>query len=178
MFPSSLSPNMGTFIIRNRRYCYPDDVKKVIWYGLSKDAVKYLYKHKKLLSKSYWKVFGGDLYGAVRNRINDYVRRNFKVVIAGNDYIVYKEKYGKNRNCRAVVPSPVVDINFLTGIQKRKKNHIAIQINQSANKMTIDALEQLGKFASKNVRIYTILSYGDMKYKEDIINVGLRYFWR
>lgn len=155
----------------------PDDVKKVIWYGLSKDAVKYLYKHKKLLSKSYWNIFGADLYRAARNKMNDYVRKGFKALITGNDYELYKQVYGVEKPVyHSIVPSPAADVNFMAEIGKNQKDYVAIQINQSANKMTIDALEQLGKFASKNVRIYTILSYGDMKYKEDIINVGRDIF--
>lgn len=155
----------------------PDDVKKVIWYGLSKDAVKYLYKHKKLLSKSYWNIFGADLYRAARNKMNDYVRKGFKALITGNDYELYKQFYGVEKPVyHSIVPSPAADVNFMAEIGKSQKDYVAIQINQSANKMTIDALERLGKFASKNVRIYTILSYGDMKYKEDIINVGRDIF--
>ena len=72
-----------------------ENVEKIFCHSLFDDElVKYLYKHKNILKeKAYWVIWGGDLYNAQRDEINDYVRCNFKAYINKCDESVCREKY-------------------------------------------------------------------------------------
>lgn len=154
------------------------NIKKIISHSLIGGAVNYFYKHKRLLKKKiYWGIWGMDLYQAPRNKKNDYVRKNFCGYITGFDRDYACKKYNLNPQkfykMFAIFP---VSTDMLDNVPKVKKNYFRIQINNSCDKMTLDMLGVLAKFKDENVKVTTILSYGQLDFKAQIIELGKNIF--
>ena len=58
----------------------------------------------------------------------------------------------------------------------QKRNEIVIQINNSCDNSTLGMLDILSKFKQENLVIKTILSYGKLEYKDEIIKKGNEIF--
>mgnify|MGYP000059736785 FL=1 len=65
---------------------------------------------------------------------------------------------------------------MLDNTKKQKKGYVQIQINNSCDKSTLEVLDYLKKYKDENIKIVTILSYGQMDYKEEIIKKGKKIF--
>lgn len=158
-----------------------ENVEKIFCHSLFDDElVKYLYKHKNILKeKAYWVIWGGDLYNAQRDEINDYVRCNFKAYINKCDESVCREKYNAIQSDKvfynAAYIFPITK-TMLDNTKKTKKSYVQIQINNSCDKSTLEVLDYLKKYKDENIKIVTILSYGQMDYKEEIIKKGKKIF--
>lgn len=156
-------------------------IKKIICHSLFMgDLINKFYEEPELLKKAYWMIWGGDLYGAKRDEKNDFVRKNFKAYITDvdGDEIVAKEKYGSNPltfNAGYTFPITLEMINDAKKYRK-EKDFIKIQINNSADKTTLEMLDILAKFKDENIKITTILSYGQMDFKDEIIKKGRKIF--
>lgn len=156
-----------------------DKVDKVFCHSLFDiEVVDYLYNHKDILkNKSYWVIWGGDLYNARRDEKNDYVRSNFKGYLTDFDTDVAKDKYNlynKNFYCiHAIFP---ITKKMIENTTKLKKDFIQIQINNSCDDSTLQMLDVLSRFKDENIKITTILSYGKMQFKDEIINKGKSLF--
>lgn len=148
---------------------------KIICHSLfDKDLVDILYKHKKLLNKAYWIIWGGDLYNAQRDEKNDYVRKNFKGYLSELDKEYAISKYDtKNPFYRVFYTFPVT-IDILNQTYKNHDNddNVVVQINNSCDRTTLEVLEILSQYKYKKIKVYTIVSYGEMEYKNEIINKG------
>ena len=156
-----------------------DKVQKLICHSLfDNEVVEYLYKHPDILKeKAYWGIWGGDLYEAPRDEKNDFVRANFKGYISDTDteyacqkYKIEQEKFYK------VYLVPAIPLNTILSIPKIQHDYIQIQINNSCDKSTLEMLDILSKFKNENIKITTILSYGQMEYKDKIIKKGQEIF--
>ena len=151
---------------------------KIFCHGLFiQDVVDLLYKSKEVLNKTYWIVWGGDLYNAIRNEKNDYVRKNVKgyLLFAKNDSKVILSIYGVNLSDHEVLPIEYplsVDISMYDKLVTSSSQNITIQINNSCDKSTLEILDILSTYRMDGIRITTILSYGQTQYKEQIINKG------
>lgn len=155
------------------------NLQKLIFHSLfDGEAINLLYKKPQLLQKSYWMIWGGDLYNAPRNEKNDFVRRNIKAVITDvdGDEKVAAQIYGsKHQIFNAGYTFPLT-LEMLDAASKEKHNYLQIQINNSCDKSTLDMLEILSRFKDNNLRITTVLSYGNMQYKDEIIAKGKHIF--
>lgn len=154
------------------------NIEKIISHSLIGGAVNYFYKHKKLLKeKAYWGIWGMDLYNAPRNKKNDFVRKNFCGYMCGFDREYACEKYRLNpqkfHRLFAIFP---VSTDVLDKTQKIKKDYLQIQINNSCDQSTLDMLRILAKFKDEQIKVVTILSYGQLDFKEQIIEVGKSIF--
>ena len=154
------------------------NIKKIISHSLIGGAVNYFYRHRRLLKKKiYWCVWGADLYQAPRNKKNDYVRKNFCGYVSGLDKDYACRKYNldpqKFYKMFAIFP---VSTDMLDNVPKVKKNYFRIQINNSCDKTTLDMLKVLAKFKDENVKVTTILSYGQLDFKAQIIGLGKNIF--
>ena len=157
------------------------NVQKIYLHSLfDGEVVEYLYEHKDILKKTYWIIWGGDLYNAPRDEKNDFIRKNFKGYISSvkNDEILAKEKYDSNPELYNAPywGDPMNDVVIKMSQNPEKSDYIRIQINNSSDKSTIEMLEILSKFKDENIRIVTPVSYGDMKYKDEIIKKGKEIF--
>ena len=154
------------------------NIKKIILHSLIGNTVNYFYKHKKLLKeKAYWGIWGMDLYNAPRNKKNDFVRKNFCGYMCGFDREYACQKYNLNpqkfHRLFAIFP---VSTDVLDKTQKIKKDYLQIQINNSCDQSTLDMLRVLTKFKDEQIKVVTILSYGQLDFKEQIIEAGKSIF--
>lgn len=144
--------------------------------------IQFFMKNTSILkNNSYWFMWGGDFYDVKRDFNNDFVRCNF---------------YGYNPCCRNDVEEltkryDIVNKNFSFGLYydplplslykdinkfSKKKDYIKIQINNSCDKSTLHVLDMLSKYANHNIVISTVLSYGDLSCKNEIIKKGKMLF--
>lgn len=155
------------------------NIKKIIWHALfSSHSVEFLYINKDLLEKSYWLIYGGDLYNAPRDEKNDFVRKNFKAYISDTDgdCEVAKEKYHSNpKTYNAAYTFPITS-EMISSCRKDAHDFVKIQINNSCDFSTLEMLDTLSKFKNENIKITTILAYGQMQFKDEIIKKGKEIF--
>ena len=159
-----------------------ENIQKIICHSFfDKELINYLYKHADLLkNKAYWVMWGGDLYNAKRDKINDYVRKNCKGYLGVMDREYALGKYSMNDNFYNVhypFSTTILNQEQNSEIKKSKDNDIIrIQINNSCDGSTLEVLDMLSKFKDKNIKVTTVLSYGDMQYKDKIIEKGRQIF--
>ena len=164
--------------------------EKVYFHSLfDKRMILFLFVFRKFLKKSYWLMWGGDLYcykkrdnsfiNKIWYKIEDYVRGNFYgyVTHIKGDYKLAQKWYGakgKYYDC-FIYPSNLYKNIFL---KENIKNEIYIQIGNSADSSNnhFDILEKLKKFQNRNIKLFCILSYGDMEYAKIIISKGKEIF--
>ncbi len=154
------------------------NIKQVICHSLFVPGiVEYLYKHQDVLqTKAYWCMWGGDLYNAPRDAVNDFVRKNFYAYIGLIDREYALNKYGMRDNFHgACYIFPTLFGNDDVNVTKQS-NPIRIQVNNSADDSTLEMLDVLSKFRDQDIEIYTVLSYGKMEYRDQIIARGTELF--
>lgn len=154
------------------------NIEKIIFHSLfTKGCVDYLYENKELLNKSYWAIWGGDLYNAKRDEKNDFVRKNFKGYLTDFDEDFAVEKYSLVNNpfycIHAIFP---ITLDMISSIKVESKDFVRVQINNSCDVSTLEMLDILSKFKGENIKVTTVLSYGKMQYKDEIIKRGKEIF--
>lgn len=160
-----------------------NNIEKIIVHSLFWDqCVDYLYHKPDVLNqKCYWMIWGGDLYNAKRNKKEDFVRKGFKGYISDTDgdCDVVKNKYNLSNKAyfNSAYAFPITGEMVRKALEK-KKNHdyIQIQINNSSDDSTLSMLDTLKIFANQNIKIVTILSYGKLEFKNEIISKGKDIF--
>ena len=134
-------------------------IKKIVFHGLfTQPFIDFLYKHPKYLEKSYWFIWGGDLYNRVDTKASQYVKKNMKGILTSFDYDIYQDKYGDKKCYDVTYPHDITE-SMIKPKSRSKKSLINIMINNSADETTLEMFDILAKFKNKNIRIYTILSY-------------------
>lgn len=179
-FPFPEGDNVYKIPTMDLKYIDFTNVDKIICHSLfDSELVNFLYNHKNLLKeKAYWVIWGGDLYNAPRDEKNDYVRSNFKGYISDTDgdCEIAKEKYNSDsETINAGYTFPITK-EMLDNIKQQEHTGVNIQINNSCDKSTLEMLDILSKFKDENIKVRTILSYGQMEYKESIIQKGTSIF--
>ncbi|MCM1265228.1 MAG: TDP-N-acetylfucosamine:lipid II N-acetylfucosaminyltransferase [Candidatus Gastranaerophilales bacterium] len=176
--PFPIGDNVYEFIKFKGLKLDHNNIKKIVFHSLFfEDVIDYLYSKKDVLNKSYWRIWGGDLYNAPRDKKNDYVRRNFKGYIGIIDREYALNKYGMADNFYKMFYRFPLSKEMLDNTICDNKDAIVIQINHSCNKTTLEMLDILSKYKNENIKIKTVLSYGKyMEYKEPIIQKGKEIF--
>lgn len=167
--------------IRNYQNISFQNNEKIICHSLfDNEVIDYLYKYNDVLkNKTYWVMWGGDLYNAPRDKINDFVRSNFKgyISVVEGDEERAKEIYNLTSDTLCSAPYIAPSFNY-SDLYKTLINNpiehsmLRIQINNSSDDSTLEMLETLAKFKDKNIIVTTILSYGKMQFKDQIIKKG------
>ena len=154
------------------------NVQKIICHSLfDEELIDYLYDNKNILhEKAYWGIWGGDLYNAKRDEKNDYVRKNFKGYIGDTKQNVLRETYGVSKNNHNAWYTFPISIDMLNQVIKNDCEYKRLQINNSCDESTLNMLDKLSIFKNENIKITTILSYGQMKFKDEIIKKGKEIF--
>ncbi|HLO59117.1 MAG TPA: TDP-N-acetylfucosamine:lipid II N-acetylfucosaminyltransferase [Bacteroidales bacterium] len=151
-------------------------------------SLLFWYRHRKYMQKAAWFVWGHDAYWfryckkTLSNRLYEVIRailiRKLETIISpisgDYEYVVnhYKTKAPLIK-CRYPVPT---DFELLKSLRNRSDNEtVNIQLGNSAN--PTNNLEELIQFFGKyekaaNFHFHCLLSYGDMKYAEKIIDLG------
>jgi UDP-2,3-diacylglucosamine pyrophosphatase LpxH len=175
------------------KYLYNSE--KIILHGLFISQMNIiLYLQPWLLKKSYWVIWGGDLYhykfrkDDFNSDLYEFVRKkvikkmgNIIPVASEYDYDLAKEWYGtKAKKYNAFYPNPI-DYKFLDSLLKKEKltnNKTIIQIGNSADPMNnhIEILDILSKYKEEDIEIIVPLSYGNQEWAKEVINEGKKIF--
>ncbi len=152
-----------------------EKIEKIFIHSLPSSFVRFLYNRKSLLKYCYWIVWGYDIY-CDENERSQYVKNNVKAVITNFDKITYQKKYNMYKPIYEFPFYPsVIKKEYLDALEKTN-GPLVIQINNSADPSTLEILETLSKFEDKDLRVVTILSYGETQYNEEIIKKGQDLF--
>lgn len=155
------------------------NIKKIICHSLfDQEIIDILYTDKSLLKKSYWMIWGGDLYTAKDDEANNYVRKHIKAYISdtdGDNEVAIKKYKSKPLTYNAGYTFPIT-LDMVEKHTKKPHDFVLIQVNNSCDKTTIDMLKTLSKFADKNIKVWTVLSYGQTEYKHEIMKLGKKLF--
>ncbi len=169
--------------VENVFYCPINNIDlkvtdKIIIHGLfDYNLIKQLYKHKKYLPKTYWFIWGGDLYNEPIDNKEIYVKSHVSGILTSFDKDVYEEKYGKPKSYFDVTYPHGIDISMIKS--NKSKDYIHIQINNSADETTLEMLDILSKFKDEKIKISTILSYktvGHQNIQMQIMKKGYEIF--
>lgn len=162
--------------------------KKIFIHGLfNKKMIIFLYIFRFFLKKTYWIIWGGDLYSynerkkkSVFHTIEDYVKGNAKGYISymdGEFRLAKKWFKAKGKFYRSFTyPS---NLYKEVDLKKTEKNELWIQIGNSADSSNnhLEILEKLSKFKDMNIKLFCILSYGGSEeYKKQVIGRGSELF--
>lgn len=185
--------------IRNNRFVfkkykpYMHDAEKIIIHGLfNPNLIVTLAIHKKHLNRTYWDIWGGDLYNKYRIRKKDLktkiiellrkkVIKNIGHVITylEDDYYLLKKWYKTKAKLHLsfMYPSNLFyktnNENFSDNISE--KNVLVGNFASSTN----NHIEIFNKLRNqKNINIFVVLSYGDMEYAKLIEKKGFEIFGR
>ena len=154
-----------------------NNIKKIICHSLfDEQLVDLFYNNRDLLNKSYWIMWGGDLYHPVRDEKNDFVRKHFKGYHSDLDKEYALQTYGmEGKFYRSFYIFPL-SREMLDNTVKKQTDCVTIQINNSSDKSTLEMLDILAKFRDKDIVVRTVVSYGDTRYNNDIIAKGREIF--
>lgn len=155
------------------------------------NIVNYFFINQKFLKKSNWIIWGGDLYnfhiGAIPKtlaaRLYDFRKKNiikkFAGIICYNkvEYDFATEWYGaqgKFYQSFFYLSNLFEDLE----IKEKKSSTIFIQIGNSADPLNnhLEVLDKLEKYKNEDIKIIAPLSYGNHRYREEVINVGKEKF--
>ena len=167
--------------------------EQVYFHGLfHKKTILFLYIFRKLLKKSNWIVWGGDLYcfqnrnyESLKNRIwykiDDYVKGNIEYVntLVPGDYDIAKRYYnvkGKYKEMRYPCELVEMDLDKFKIVNKRETY---IQVGNSGNPSNnhLEVLKCLEKYKDFDIKIFAVLSYaGTKEYVNKVKNYGEKLF--
>ncbi len=169
-----------------------EKAQKVIIHSLFiPGVIDYLFINRRFAKKSYWVIWGGDLYSFRKKStslIHKFFRFRKKTVISNlagfltfieGDYELAKKWWGaKGKYYQCIVyPS-----NFFKNIEINSKKNlddsINIQIGNSADPSNnhMEILHKLAKYKDHNIKIIVPLSYGNQEYANKIIEQGNAIF--
>jgi 4-alpha-L-fucosyltransferase (fuc4NAc transferase) len=172
--------------IRLFNYCKKSE--KIYFHALSDPRlIFFLFIFRHYLKKSYWIMWGADLYSYNGRKkksffysIEDYVKENIKGYISymeGEFRLVKKWFKAKgNFYYSFTYPSNLYKEIDLKEIEKKE---LWIQIGNSADSSNnhLEILEKLSKFKDMNIKLFCILSYGGSEeYKKQVIGRGSELF--
>ena len=158
------------------RYDSPT-LKKIICHSLCLSEFETLfYEHPDLLKKAYWVIWGGDLYDAEKTRKKDFVRKHFAGYFGAIDRDYAVAKYGMKGPFFDTFNAIPVDFNVLGAVVDTPRSRIQVQVNNSCDKSTLAMLDILAKFRDRGIYVTTVVSYGDLEYKEAILAKGRTLF--
>jgi dTDP-N-acetylfucosamine:lipid II N-acetylfucosaminyltransferase len=169
---------------------YFNNADKVILHGLFDRTLLICYALQPwLLERSYWVIWGGDLYVyrhqrlGIRSRLGgklrSYVIKRFGhlVTFVRGDYELARRWYGATgiyHECY-LYPSNIFNNTIGSGEQKGAINVLLGNSADPTNKH-LEVLEKLQRFVDFPIRIYCPLSYGDRDYADEVARAGSQAF--
>lgn len=184
---------------RNIIFCIKDGInlynemkksERIYFHGLfNPSIILFLFIFRKFLRKSYWIIWGGDLYCFLKEKKGFLKKLYYKVAnnVKGHfygyithiegDYKLAKEWYGakgKYFDCFMYPSNLYKEIE----LKKAEKKYIYVQIGNSADSSNnhFIILKKLEKYKLKNIKVYCPLSYGNMEYAKEVIKRGKEIF--
>ena len=163
---------------------------KIVIHGLYKwYLILFFYINKSVLNKSFWFIWGSDLYSHIslkRNPINllfDYCKKKVisnighLVTYIEGDVALARKWYGAKgiyHNCLMYPSNLYTDYN----VSKDKSDTINIQVGNSADPTNnhLEIFDKLASYKDDNIRLFVPLSYGDKVYAKKVIETGNMLF--
>ncbi len=163
---------------------------KIIIHALfDTSIIKFFYFNKYFLKKSYWAIWGADLYDLKKSkdqkknqkkeRMKAAVIRRLKGVMGvPGDRKIAKEKYDCKADEFDLMYVNALRNDYLNANKHSAKAGISVQIGNSADPTNnhIEIIEKLAKFKDENITIYVPLSYGDLGNASKVKTVGEKIF--
>ncbi len=164
--------------------------KKIILHGFFYEGLPLLFWafNQKLLGKSYWSMWGGDLYfykfreKYLRSDIDELMRKqvfrkmgNITTLVRG-DYELAKSVYRtRARYFPTFYPNPV-DFSIFNKLSNPIEtiNQRTLLLGNSASPRNnhIEIIRAISRFKNKGIRVICPLGYGDMEYAKRVIEEG------
>lgn len=171
---------------------YMMKAEKIIFHGLFEFQKNLIYTlNPWVLKKSYWVMWGGDLYEyldrdekySFKNRIMykiiDFIKGNMKGYIShiNGDYVLAQKWFGakgKYYHCLMYLSNIYKEVP----ISQSCKEEIWVQIGNSADSTNNhkEILEKLLKYKYDNIKLYCPLSYGNARWAQEIKEYGENLF--
>lgn len=169
-------------------FFYCKKAEKIYFHGLfDPRIITFLFIFRKFLKKSYWIMWGGDLYSYNDRKkknlfynIENYIKGNLKGYITQveGDFQLAQEWFKANGKFYYCFGYPS-NLYKKVDLKKMEKSELWIQIGNSADPSNnhLEILEKLSKFKNMNIKLFCILSYGgNEEYKNQVIKKGLELF--
>lgn len=168
--------------------------KKIIMHSLNGYLTFLLAINPHLLKKSFWVVWGGDLYNynnfqkdikkKIEHKIMSFAinRMTGICTLVKGDYILAEKKFNLRGKYYAAAYINPIKTDYLDGIYNEMSDSnksINVQIGNSADKSNdhIEVLDLLSKYNNNNMKIYTPLSYsGNPEYIAEVKSYGYKLF--
>lgn len=170
---------------------YLKHAEKIIVHGaFTGNFNKYLYFNPSILAKSYWVLWGADLYQPLispaktwKQEIHQFFDKRIKGRFAGyityipGDYELAKQLYGAKGNYYECIMYPSNLYNELT-LPDILKNMTTVLVGNSADQTNSheEIFEKLKVLENQNFNIICPLSYGDLIHAEKIKLLGQSMF--
>ncbi|HPH11995.1 MAG TPA: TDP-N-acetylfucosamine:lipid II N-acetylfucosaminyltransferase [Thermotogota bacterium] len=155
-------------------------------------SILYWYLNSYLLKKSYWVIWGGDLYfykhrpRNFKSNLTEFFRKRVIkkipriISFVPGDYELARNVYGvKAKYYPAFYPNPIsfelLDKNKI-GIENPSKRIILLGNSADPTNNHIEMINKLSKFSSENLVIICPLSYGNKDYANRVIEYGKSIF--
>lgn len=121
-------------------------------------------------------MWGGDLYNIESSEKQNYVKSNFRGYNTLDEKVIIDMH--KPKKCNFFIANYSFPISiaseYFSDIKLQSKvNAFRVQINNSSDRTTIEMLNVLYKFKEYDITYFTVLSYGDLSCKDDIIKIGV-----
>lgn len=162
--------------------------KKIILHGLFWKVVAFFFLFRSFPSKSYWIIWGGDLYiykarkATLRNKIYEFLRKSvikkigYIVTSLDGEYRLVRKWYKlKTEYIKMFVYPSVVYKPIISNTKRNKKMMILLGNSSTQTNRHMEALEIISKKneANSEFLVFCPLSYGDMKYRDLVIKRGI-----
>ncbi|SHJ72351.1 4-alpha-L-fucosyltransferase glycosyl transferase group 56 [Dethiosulfatibacter aminovorans DSM 17477] len=165
--------------------------KKIIFHSLiNTHLIYFLFIHKSFLRKTYWVVWGADLYTYQNKSRNfkEYLKHSLRKFVYSRihgivthiygDYELAKKWYGVKGEYfySFMYPSNLYKEYSLE--PKKEEETTFIQVGNSADPSNnhLEIFEKLSGYKNENIKIFCPLSYGNSKYRDEIIKSGKEIF--
>lgn len=174
---------------------YLNRYDKIIIHSLNNtDVSKILFIQPWLLKKSYWVVWGADLYyfknrqHNIKSNINEFIRkvviRNIGSVctLVKDDYNLAKQWYkveGKYFDVSYINPIKIEYLDIISNNNKLTLDEcIRIQVGNSADLTNkhFEVFDLLYKYKNENIMIFAPLSYGNKEYAKKVADYGEKLY--
>ncbi len=164
--------------------------ERIYLHGLfSDDLINYLFWHKRFLSKCYWLMWGGDLYGcmersySIRNFYSLYCRRSVIRKIAFFVTYVYGEFELAVKKCNFngeylecfLYPNNFFDKDDFA-VEKHKGVNILVGNSADPSNNHFEIFDRLLEFRDSDMQIYVPLSYSSRKHAKEVEKRGYELF--
>jgi len=165
--------------------------EKIIIHGLwDRRVIQLLALQPWLLKKSYWVIWGGDLYTYQQSKrtLQWWGKEIFRRLVIKNvgnlvtsiygDYELARRWYGAKGRWHEcfVYPSNLHRKYPLPSMGARSQINILLGNSATQTNGHAEVLEKLRNYANQDIRIFCPLSYGDNAYAEEVIKSGVEIF--